>query len=289
MSLVERPVFVVGSGRSGTTVFYNLMAGHRELGWFSSYVERFPNLPWLAGLNALYQIPPLVKRYAKRGWFPSPVEAHNLWDLFHPVEDSRGCPPFTERDVALADQEGLRRFVTDVLRFSRSARFINKNTRNTRRIRYLHALFPDALFVHVIRDGRAVTNSFLNVYWWPSLSLWWANGKTPVQMQQQGVEPVLVAARTWKLEVERVLQDKKYIPEEQYVEVRYEGLMRDPVKEIKRVLRFCDLPWTPHIQAHIEAFDISSRNWKWRDEFSTERIASVEEELGSLLDQLGYA
>lgn len=270
--LIDRPIFVVGSGRSGTTLFYNLMAGHRKLGWFSSFVQRFPNLPWLAGFNMLYQVPSLVKRHRHRGWFPSPVEAHRLWDLFHPVQDPLGSRPFMEQDAALADQRGLRGFIVDIIRFSRSARFINKNTRNSRRVRYLHALFPDAVFIHVIRDGRAVTNSFLNVSWWPSLSLWWAGGKTPVQMQEKGVKSSLIAARTWKLEVERVLQDKDYIPGERYVELRYEDLVRDPFGEVERILDFCDLPWTSHLQAHIDAFSIESRNWKWRDELSTEHI-----------------
>jgi omega-hydroxy-beta-dihydromenaquinone-9 sulfotransferase len=286
--MIDRPIFIVGSGRSGTTLFYDLMAGHRELGWFSSYVERFANLPWLAALNAFYRIPSLTKRYAKRRWFPSPVEAHMLWDLFHPVEDSMGCPPFTEQDAALTDQKGLRRFIIDVLRFSQCPRFVNKNTRNTRRVPYLHTLFPDAIFVHVIRDGRAAANSFLNVHWWPSLSLWWAGGKTPVQMQKEGLESILVAARTWKLEVERVLQDKENLAAEQYIEVRYEALVQDPFGEVERVLDFCDLPWTSSLHAHIDAFDIGSRNWKWKDKFSPEHIDSINQEIGSLLEQLGY-
>ncbi len=285
---IERPIFIVGSGRSGTTIFYRLLAGHRSLGWFSSYIQRFPRLPLLARLNTLYQTPPLVKRFRDDRWFPKPVEGYKLWNMFHPVKNSTGSPLLTEKDAATADTEGMRRFIANVLHSSRRARFMNKNTRNTRRSRYLHAMFPDALFIHVIRDGRAVTNSFLNVDWWPTLSVWWAEGKTPVELQREGVDPVLVAARTWKLAVEGILRDKEHIPDEQYMEIRYEKLMQDPITEVKRSLDFCDLPWAPRFQAHIEAFNIKSRNFKWTDRFTVQQIASIEKEIGPLLEQLEY-
>ena len=31
---------------------------------------------------------------------------------------------------------------------------------------FLHAVFPDARYVNVIRDGRAVANSWLQMDWW---------------------------------------------------------------------------------------------------------------------------
>lgn len=285
---IEHPIFIVGSGRSGTTIFYRLMAGHPSLVWFSSYVQVFPRRPWLARLNTLYQVPTLGRRFRNKRWFPKPVEGHMLWDTFHPMENSAGSPPLTEKQVDQADAQGMRHFITDLLRFSGCAHFVNKNTRNTRRIRYLQTIFPDALFIHVIRDGRAVTNSLLNIDWWPTLPLWWAEEKTPTELQSEGMAPVLVAARHWKLGVERVLHDKEHIPPEQYMELRYEKLMQDPITEVKRALRFCDLPWSARFQAHIEAFDIHSRNFKWADRFTAQQISTIEQEIGPLLEWLKY-
>ena len=285
---IERPIFIVGCGRSGTTLFYNLLAGHTSLGWFSSYIQRFPHLILLAKLNTLYQTPALLKRFHKNRGFPRPVEAHKLWDMFHPVESSLGGPPLVEKDAAVADIAGLRHFIVDILRFSGSMRFVNKNTRNTRRIRYLWAMFPDARFIHVIRDGRAVVNSLLNVGWWSNLSIWWAEGKSPAELQEEGIESVSVAARMWKSELEKVLNDKEYIPPEQYIEVRYERLAQDPITEMKHILDYCGLPWSSRFQAHIEAFDIKSKNSKWRESFTFQQIASVEKETAPLLERFGY-
>lgn len=285
---IKRPIFIVGSGRSGTTIFYRLMAGHPNLVWFSSYVQAFPRRTWLARLNTLYQMPALGRRFRNKRWFPKPVEGHMLWDLFHPLKKSAGSPPLTEKHVDQADTLRMRRFISDLLRSSGGARFMNKNTRNARRIRYLQTIFPDAFFIHVIRDGRAVTNSLLNIEWWPTLPLWWAEGKTPTELQSEGMDPALVAARHWKHGVERVLRDKEHIPPEQYMELHYERLMQDPITETKRALRFCDLPWSARFESHIQAFQLQSRNFKWADRFTAQQIATIEQEIGPLLERLNY-
>jgi hypothetical protein len=230
-----------------------------------------------------------VKRYRDRRWFPEPVEAHELWDMFHPVENSKGGPPFVEEDAAAADRQGMRLFIANILRFSRRARFLNKNTRNTRRIRYLQAIFPDACFIHIIRDGRAVANSFLNIDWWPRLSVWWANGRTTTQLEREGADPVMVAAQMWKSEVERVLQDAEYVSPERYIEVRYEKLMQYPIRTMLGVLDFCGLSWTSEFQEHIEAFDIKTRNFKWMDRFTAQQMDCINKEIGPLLEQLEYS
>jgi len=286
---VENPIFIVGSGRSGTSIVYYLLAGHRCLAWVSNYVLRFPSYPLLARLNALYQTPFLIRRHKNQRWFPKPVEAYKIWDSFHPMKNSAATLPLTEKDSVAADIEGLRCFIANIIRFSGRARFLNKNTRNARRSRYLNAMFPDALFIHVIRDGRAVTNSLLNVHFWKTLSLWWAEAKTPSELQSEGVDPVLIAARHWKLGVERMLHDRQYIPQEQYIEIRYEELMRDPIVELTRILDFCDLPCTCDFQAHVEEFNLENRNFKWMNRFPPYQINKIYEEIGPLLEQLEYS
>jgi hypothetical protein len=286
--LADRPIFIVGSARSGTTIFYRLLAGHKSLGWISSYVRRWPARPWLALLNFLHQTSPLVKAYRDKRWMPIPDEAYDFWDRFHPVENSLGGPPLNEKDVVLADTEGLHRFIVDILRYSRRTRFLNKNIRNSRRIRYLDIVFPDALFIHIIRDGRAVTHSLLNIYWWPTLSLWWAEGKTVTELQREGLDPAVIAARMWKSEVQGVLVDKEWISQQRYIEIRYEKLMHDPITEMKRIIDFCDLPWTSQFQKSVKAFELENRNYKWANAFTPQQIAAIEKELGPSLKQLEY-
>ena len=39
---IDRPVFVIGTGRSGTTLFHEPMAYHPQLAWFSNWSRRYP-------------------------------------------------------------------------------------------------------------------------------------------------------------------------------------------------------------------------------------------------------
>jgi hypothetical protein len=50
---VQRPLFLIGMPRSGTTLIARGIARHPHVGWFSNYVDRCPACPRLAGLNGL--------------------------------------------------------------------------------------------------------------------------------------------------------------------------------------------------------------------------------------------
>ena len=122
---IDRPIFIVGSGRSGTTILYNLLCGHANLAWFSNYSQRWPKYPQLALLSWFYTIEPLRRRSIKG--LPIPAEAHALWDYCKPVSDSPGDPPLTEEDASSKDIARIRKMVALYMRYQRKPRFINKN------------------------------------------------------------------------------------------------------------------------------------------------------------------
>ena len=66
---------------------------------------------------------------------------------------------------------------------------------------------PDAQFVHLVRDPRAVVASLLRVPWWADLPIWCADGVTPRQWEQQGGDAIELAATLWNTEVSKVIED----------------------------------------------------------------------------------
>ena len=64
---IDRPIFIVGPHRSGTTLLYRLMAQHPEVGFFNMLNKRLPNHPRLASL-----LTGIVKP-------DYPVEAQGIW------------------------------------------------------------------------------------------------------------------------------------------------------------------------------------------------------------------
>ena len=135
-----------------------------ELAWISNYTNRWPKAPQLAAIS---RIAPLLQgpalRFADARLAPRPGEGHRAWDVICTAGTARRNGPLMERDVTEVDRrraEALRGARTSL---PGARRFVNKNTRNSRRIRYLAELFPDAYFLHVMRDPRAVIASLLKV------------------------------------------------------------------------------------------------------------------------------
>ena len=95
---INKPIFIVGSGRSGTTLLYEILSVHEKVTWFSNYTNKFPQKPWLSYFNALYKKVNISNTFMKKIYFPNPSEGYNLWDYFHPVNSGRdlgASPPFT--------------------------------------------------------------------------------------------------------------------------------------------------------------------------------------------------
>ncbi len=91
----------------------------------------------------------------------------------------------------------------------------------------------------------------------------------------------------WKMIVEHVLEHAKRLPEERYMEVRYEQYMERPEETLRAVGEKCGLAWDPqHLKQVVSGLD--NRNYKWRDGFTPEDIETLNSLLGDLLVKLGY-
>jgi hypothetical protein len=286
MNKIDRPIFIVGSGRSGTTILYHMLCGHSRLAWLSNYNERWPAAALVNALAGLYRLPRL-RAWRGKG-LPAPSEAYNVWDRAHPVRNSPCDPPLTEAHATAEVIRRVRAAVAAAQFYHNKKRFVNKNTRHTRRMRYLHRIFPDALFLHVLRDPRAAVASLLKVDWWPALRVWSENQMTPVEWVREGRDPAVLAARLWVAEVECVLAAKEVLPAAQYHEVRYEAFVQNPEAALARALQFCGLPWEERFARFIRSFQLESRNFKFKNQLLPAQLEQIEKLAGNLARQCGY-
>jgi hypothetical protein len=282
---VDRPVFLVGCGRSGTTLLYNIMCGHPDMGWFSNYTNRWCAPP-LAVLSRTY---PLTRRLNWTGRaIPAPAEADAIWDWICSAHHRSLLPPLDAADVHAGEAERAAHAITSHLKWQRRPRFCNKNTTNTRRVRYLSAMFPSARFVHVIRDPRGSVASLLRVSWWPTMPVWFHDGATPLQLAQRGHRMEDLAAEVWQREVACALEHASDLPQERYLEVRYEELMARPDQVVRRLLHFADLPWTSPFERVYRTFQMRDSASKYLVDLDDQQIKSVEGIVGPLARSLGY-
>lgn len=285
----DRPVFIVGIGRSGSTVFFDVLTHHPGVAWLSSLSQRFPDKPelnrWLFRLADLGPLRGLAYRIGR------PHEAWRFWRH----HASGFVMPF--RDLGADD---LTAFERDRLR----AAFARMTTRRRQRllvkitgwprIGYLNALFPEASFIHIVRDGRAVANSFLQMPWWGG---WggtsnWRYGELTAEAQAEwdahGRSFVALAGIQWKLLMEAFESGRRAIPEERALEIRYEDLCESPKRAFERCVDFCELSWDRGLERAIHEAGFRSANERWRRDLTPRQQGILEAVLGRALERYGY-
>jgi hypothetical protein len=166
------------------------------------------------------------------------------------------------------------------------ARFADKTPRNVLHVELLAAAFPDARFVHLVRDGRDVVPSMLGLDFFPD--------RFP--------EAVLY----WADRVERGRRAGRRLGPERYVEVHYEELVADAPEVLARLCDFLALPFDPAMLRYHERADevvaavkdtghhqglwqpptVGRRSW--RESMSRGDVARFEALAGGTLDAFGY-
>ena len=164
-------------------------------------------------------------------------------------------------------------------------RWGDKTPRHVRYLPVLARMWPDARFVHLIRDGRDVATSLNSAPFGP---------KTTVAQ-----------ARYWANRVRDGVRDGGRLGPDRYLEVRYESLVREPASELLRICELIDLPFDAAMIAHHElsagtiprsefAHQHGAMNRvrqgarDWRTEMTPSEISAFEAAEGRLLDELGY-
>jgi len=290
MKEIVKPVIILGNIRSGTTILYNIMSVHPQLCWFSNYSNRFPGMPQAALLHRLLDLPVLGTRFKigiSRNQPPAlpcpwPSEGDNIYHNYCGFGKQKDG---IERVLTEQMSSRLRGQVRMHLKYTGKSRFVTKQTANNRRIEIIDEVFPDALYIHIIRDGRAVANSTLKVPWWDSTNIWWL-GYTPAEWKSRGREPAELAALYWRRNVEEIRRQGDLLGG-RYLEIRYEDLVKDVRSVIENLLDFCELDKPPEYMELIPQ-SLPDRNRKWRSRLSREQVEAVQHSVGEFLEELGY-
>ncbi|MGB0100792.1 MAG: sulfotransferase [Nocardioides sp.] len=294
MSQQPGPVFIIGAPRSGTSLLYRALALHPDAAWISNYGRRLPMLPEVAALNRLCRSAPGIRR---RVWFgadganayryaggrtlldrvfPQPVEGE-------PVFEHRGVLQGLDRTGCTDRQLRLRSDVDRLVRASGGRVLVSKRIGHNRRIGLLAEIFPDARFIVVTRDGRAVARSLLAVDWWPDTHIWWFGG-TPRDWGRAGGVPLDLAAHHWVREVAGIEEGLALVPEHRVSRLTYEELIEDPLEVLTAAAEFARLRSDSGWSTDLHDIRFPDRNAK---------VAEIDVRVAAIQDQtlraLGYA
>jgi hypothetical protein len=266
---IQQPIFLVGAPRSGTSVFYRKFAQHPSLAWISNITKKYPGSLLITRMLMLFR-----KDH-------HPTEAGNVWQRFGKNEDDA----LRRADATPRAAKYMRKVVANNLRIFGKPRFLNKCPRNSLRIDFLDAIFPDAYFIHIIRDGRAVAHSLLRSREKHSGAYWAAR---PPGWKELLERPMIEACGLqWKSVVEFARRAGKSLPPDRYMEIRYEDFVARPEETFLKAGEWCGLQWD-RTQLKALVSDIENRNFKWRERLNAGEIAALNSVIRDLLEELGY-
>lgn len=287
---VDRPIFIVGAGRSGSTVFHGMFCEHPRVAWQSPLCNLFPAHP---GFNrALLRAAPwpvlghCLTRYLRPG------ERYAYWEHY--------CHGFARpcRDLLASDVTPLHRWTLPPalaqLATARRQRLLIKLT-GWPRIGFLRELFPDAKFIHVYRDGRAVAGSLLAVgFWrgWGGPPAWGFGELDPAQRaewERHGKSFVALAGIQWKLTMAAMDAAVGGLDPKNFLSVRYEDFVTDPIGHFRQVAAFCELDFPARFERALQRRRLRTANDKWRETLTANQQRILEDVLAASLQRYGYA
>jgi hypothetical protein len=295
-----RPAFLLGPARSGTSLLYKALCLHPRAGYIPNWVRKYPAMPALAALN---RVPRRLSGARRSVWFGSDSNAYvygmrrsSLERLFPmPVE---GEPLFTrcgltqyswETEASPEQQrQALRRAFATLQRASGTDVVISKRIAHNRRIPQLYRAFPEGRFVNIVRDGRAVAYSLSRVDWWEDDIVWWY-GDTPRQWRAEGRDPWEICARNWVEELKAIEEGLAVVPDDQCLQITYEGFVANPLGVLRQVAAFAGLPADAGWEAELGRLSFPDRNEAWSKKLDPDVTALVESIQGPSLDRYGYA
>lgn len=160
-------------------------------------------------------------------------------------------------------------------------------------IKTAYELWPQAKFVHLIRDGRDVSLSATQWRRAPSLAEDYATWNQ---------DPVSTSALWWEWNVRMVCEAGHALPPENYYEISYEKFCQNPAEECAALCSFLDLPFDEQMLRFNEGKEKSDPEldakhaWKpvtpglrnWRTQMPAADVERFEAVAGDLLSELGY-
>ncbi len=258
------PVFIIGHWRTGTTWLHELLRLDPRHTYPSTYQCFDPNHFLLT--ESLFRRFPTLLMPSKRpmdnmeaGWERPQEDEFALAMMGVPSPyQTIAFPNRTQHDEAYEDVERLpaaqrerwERALVDFLKrvtLARPGRLILKSPTHSFRIRTLLRLFPQARFIHLVRNPYVVYPSTLHLW----RSLYHAHGLQRPHFR--GLEErVLSTFERLHAAIER---DRHLVAPNRFLEVRYEDLVDDPVEQLRQVYHHLELgpiePALPSVEAQI--------------------------------------
>ena len=222
----DRPIFIVSSPRSGSTLLFETLS-------------KSPDLMTVGGeSHRLIETIPAISP-ASRGWDSNRLDGSDVTAAIA-VQLRQG---FYD---SLRDRSGAARQPGPV-------RMLEKTPKNALRVPFLAQIFPEARFIYLHRDPRPTLASMMEAWasggfrTYPQLPGWtgrdWSLLLTPGWRELIGAPLNKIVATQWATTTRILLDDLSALPADRWRPIRYEAFIADPQQEISRLCQAMELRW----------------------------------------------
>lgn len=229
----DRPILIVSPPRSGSTLLFETM--EQAPGLYSIGYESHMIIETLPGFHP-----------AQREWHSNRMTA----------EDARtqSARRFADNFYgALRDRDGHRP--------AGPVRILEKTPKNSLRIPFFDALWPDALFVYLYRDARQTLASMMEAWasgyfrTYPRLPGWtgypWSLLLVPGWQRLRGLPLPVVVAHQWSIATNILLDDLERLARERLRVVDHRRFLGEPGAVAQELARSLDLGWDRQLGAEL--------------------------------------
>ncbi|NVJ49955.1 MAG: sulfotransferase [Gammaproteobacteria bacterium] len=281
-----QPVFIIGAGRSGTKLLRDLLAASSEVAevpYDVGYVWRYKNERVPHDELTVSDLSESIAHYVRK----------TLPNLVNKNADKNASV------------------------------MIEKSVPNSLRVAFLAAIYPNAKFIHLIRDGRAVVESAARMWTLPPqkgylkdklkyfplsnyrYAIWylmnmvvgrfsskrgqkvWGPRYKGMDIDSESQSLDVICARQWKHCVDKAQQQLSDVASDRVLTLTYESLVSDE----SAIESVCDFIGVNQVEDVIQRYrqQVTQENLeKWRDRLSSERLAVILPEIESTLRNCGY-
>lgn len=275
--MLNKLVFIIGVGRSGTTLLQSILHGHSSIHFTpeTHFVKKY--------LSKVATTNPDLKRQRR---------------LIHDIGKDKFLQEMSEKLPHYCEQAMLDDSVSNKVAWvfkqvlkekSGNATYLgDKDPMNVNYLKQINAVFPDAKIIHIIRDPRDVVLSRMKSAW----------GKKNRMAAH-------IAEYIHGIKKARFDGQKYFI--ENYFEIRYEQLIANPKTIIEKLCSFLEIPFEESMMNHQDSSKelvrsdegewksnvlkpvLSENSEKWQKECSKAQIEKMEYALAGTLQDLGYS
>jgi Sulfotransferase family len=269
--LIEKPIIIFGTGRSGTTVISDIIFRHEDLAWHSNYQELLPksaainylrrvfdNSMWhIIGMNTQNNKSLINQLYFR------PIERYDFWEAITGprIDFSRG---FLLNERATEEEANrMRIHFAKMVKYQNRKRLAFKLT-GPARMEYLSSIFPDAVFVQINREPVSTVRSWLEIHWSNQITdqLWWTGAYSDAELAEAkslSHDQALFAAYQYKKIMEATAYETKKLHANVYA-ANYEDFVKQPRQFIADMMQAVGLAPSKFVDDFMDKISVQNRN-----------------------------